>query len=44
MSLKYECASEPQSGHFDSTSGHFVEDKFKMSQRDAWLDEVLVLS
>ncbi|KAJ1476236.1 hypothetical protein T484DRAFT_1966281 [Baffinella frigidus] len=31
---------ERESGHFDTTSGHFVEDKFKMSQRDAWLDEV----
>lgn len=33
-----------QSGHFDTTSGHFVEDKFKMSQRDAWLDEVFCFS
>ena len=31
---------ERESGHFDSSSGHFVEDKFKISQRDAWLDEV----
>eukprot|EP00293_Proteomonas_sulcata_P016989 CAMPEP_0184302474 /NCGR_PEP_ID=MMETSP1049-20130417/12441_1 /TAXON_ID=77928 /ORGANISM="Proteomonas sulcata, Strain CCMP704" /LENGTH=373 /DNA_ID=CAMNT_0026613777 /DNA_START=1 /DNA_END=1122 /DNA_ORIENTATION=+ len=31
---------EREEGHFDSASGHYVEDKFKMSQRDAWLDEV----
>ena len=29
-----------ETGHFDSASGHYVEDKFKMLQRDAWLDEV----
>ncbi len=29
---------EREDGHFES--GHFIEDKFKMSQRDAWLDEV----
>lgn len=27
-----------ETGHFEG--GHFIEDKFKMSQRDAWLDEV----
>jgi hypothetical protein len=31
---------ERETGHFDAASGHYVEDKFKMSQRDAWLDEV----
>eukprot|EP00960_Hanusia_phi_P036444 752318-Hanusia_phi.AAC.2 len=31
---------EREEGHFDAASGHYVEDKFKMSQRDAWLDEV----
>ena len=31
---------EREEGHFDAASGHYVEDKFKMSQRDAWLEEV----
>ena len=30
---------EREEGHFDD-AGNYVEDRFKISQRDAWLDEV----
>lgn len=30
---------EREEGHFDN-AGNYVEDRFKISQRDAWLDEV----
>mmetsp|Transcript_19823 Transcript_19823/g.38505 ORF Transcript_19823/g.38505 Transcript_19823/m.38505 type:complete len:383 (+) Transcript_19823:160-1308(+) len=31
---------EREEGHFDSSTGHYIEDRFKVSQRDAWLEEV----
>uniref|UniRef100_A0A6T8IK50 GYF domain-containing protein n=1 Tax=Hemiselmis andersenii TaxID=464988 RepID=A0A6T8IK50_HEMAN len=31
---------EREEGHFDASTGHYIEDRFKVSQRDAWLEEV----
>mmetsp|Transcript_54146 Transcript_54146/g.132372 ORF Transcript_54146/g.132372 Transcript_54146/m.132372 type:complete len:388 (-) Transcript_54146:250-1413(-) len=31
---------EREEGHFDSSTGHYIEDRFKVSQKDAWLEEV----
>lgn len=31
---------EREEGRFDDSTGHYIEDRFKVSQRDAWLEEV----